>query len=175
MLFTAVRRSLRVTVWTGGSLVLLLAAVGLAVIPVLGCGCDYTARAQVTEGMNLAAAPKAAISEFIRAERRAPANLAEAGFSLAANSIQGKYVSAVDIVDGRIDITYGNEAHPEIAGRMLSLTPYLNATDAGNEDIFWRCGLGDRPAAPAVAFAPYRPGTIPTRHLPGSCRPRRSP
>jgi type IV pilus assembly protein PilA len=57
------------------------------------------------------------------------------------------------VTNGRIDITYGNEANAAIAGKVLSLTPYEMGQTGS---IAWRCGnspapQGMQPLGPPMA------------------------
>jgi hypothetical protein len=72
-----------------------------------------------------------------------------------ATDTKGKYVASVNIVNGRVDVTFGNDAHVEIFGETLYLTPY----QSGSGSIVWRCG-----------FAPAPTPTIAERYLPSVCR-----
>jgi hypothetical protein len=92
---------------------------------------------------------------------------------LAADT-QGKFVASVNIVNGRVDVTFGNSAHTEIWGQTLSFTPYLSAAAGGS--FIWRCGNASAPPAPAselsgngVVAAHLLP-TVENRYLPSSCR-----
>src|SRR5690606_21991415 len=97
---------------------------------------DYTIRAQVSEGMNLAAAAKAAVAETYLNTGTAPATRTDAGMSANATDTEGKYVESVEVTDGQIIITYGNDAHANIASLQLVLTPYLST----DESVVWVCG-----------------------------------
>ena len=84
---------------------------------------------------------------------------------------QGKYVSQVDIDDGRVEITFGNDAHQDIQGGTVSFTPYV----APGGTIIWRCAGASAPAGAVlltgggVTTAHVDP-TIDPRYLPSSCR-----
>jgi type IV pilus assembly protein PilA len=52
---------------------------------------DYTIRAQVSEGLNLSAGAKAAVSEYFMDRGVLPLNNAEAGIATQANQIQGRW------------------------------------------------------------------------------------
>jgi hypothetical protein len=84
---------------------------------------------------------------------------------------RGKYVGGVDVVDGRIDVTFGNDAHAEIFGRTISFTPYVS----GQSSIVWRCGAAVAPAGAALSgggvTAVHQAPTVAVRYLPGACRP----
>jgi uncharacterized membrane protein YhaH (DUF805 family)/Tfp pilus assembly major pilin PilA len=132
---------------------------------------DYTIRAQVSEGLNLAAAAKAAVGETYFRTREAAVDRGAAGMSPAATDTRGKYVESVDVAGGTILITYGGEANSTIAGRILGLQPYVTSGTA----LVWRCGAGRVPqdAVAIDAGAPSAAGStdIDTRHLPSACRP----
>jgi uncharacterized membrane protein YhaH (DUF805 family)/Tfp pilus assembly major pilin PilA len=132
---------------------------------------DYTIRAQVSEGLNLAAAPKVAVAESFERLDAAPADRTQAGLSADARDTSGKYVESIDVVDGMILITYGSSANSMIAGKVLAMQPYVSS----NKDVVWRCGEG---AAPSGAVAMDGGGStasiatdIDPRHLPSACRP----
>ncbi|HET8696560.1 MAG TPA: pilin, partial [Gammaproteobacteria bacterium] len=103
---------------------------------------DYTVRVQVTEGMMLAERVQSAVAEAIAASGAAPESLEAAG--LPPDRIEGKYVDSVDITGGRIDVRYGNDASVQLAGRVLSLTPY-EVAQGGGSVVAWRCGLAPEP------------------------------
>jgi len=157
-------------------LMIVVAIIGILAAIAIPAYQDYTIRAQVSEGLTLAAAAKAAVSESFSNTGAAPATRTEAGMSANAIDTQGKYVSSVDVANGAIVITYGNEANAVISTRTLSLTPY-ESTDLS---VVWQCGNAPVPAAPsallgttgALNVAVVGPTTIPeNKYLPSSCRP----
>lgn len=149
-------------------MMIVIAIVGIVAAVAIPSYQDYTIRSQVSEGINLASAAQAAVAETWLYRGTAPANRAAAGLSAVATNTQGRYVSQLDIVDGEIVITYGNDANAtSLAGQTLVLTPHLNAEDS----IVWQCGL----APPTIAnpmSANTNPGgtTIAPQHLPAACR-----
>jgi type IV pilus assembly protein PilA len=170
MQFTVVGKRSRLLLRIGGVMVALSLVWVFLLVPVLGCGCGYTPRAQVSEGLNLAAAAKAAVAETFLRTNRMPRDGEEAGMMPDSADTHGRFVSSVVVVDGRIDISYGNEAGEDIAGHILSLTPYGDAADDGDWVVVWRCGYAEMPRESALALAAYRPGNIPIRALPSACR-----
>ena len=146
----------------------LLAAIGIAAYQ------TFTVRSQVLEGINLAANAKTPVVDAFLNLGQAPINRAQAGLSPNATDTVGNYVASVDIVNGRVDITYGNRAHGEIFGRTLSLTPYESA----DLSVVWRCGnalqlagLSTMGTAGGGVAAAYQAATMDNRYLPSSCRP----
>ena len=100
---------------------------------------DYVIRSQVSEGSSLADGTKTAVAEFVNNYGRFAAANASYGLSLPT-SIVGKYVTQVDVGgtnDGRIEVTFGNQAHTAIATGLLVFSPI---THAGS--IEWTCDTG---------------------------------
>jgi type IV pilus assembly protein PilA len=128
----------------------------------------FTVRSQVSEGIEFAAAAKAPIVDAYTNGGVAPANRAATGLSPQPTDARGSYVSAVDIVNGRIDVTFGGPlAHQDIVGAGLSISPYETA----NRVIVWRCGNApEPPGTPLAGGAPHLPPTLDIRYLPAACR-----
>jgi type IV pilus assembly protein PilA len=131
---------------------------------------DYTVRAQVTEGLNLAAEAKAAVSEAILRQGEVPSDRRNAGLSPNATDSSGQYVLSVAVHNGRIDITYGNRANARIANHVLSLTPYLERQGESEQHVLWRCAYAPVPASATHEISEYDAGTVEPKYLPRSCR-----
>ena len=55
--------------------------------------------------------------------------------SVDETDTRGRFVASVNIVDGRVDVQFGNEAHAEIMNDTVSFTPYMSAGGS----FVWRC------------------------------------
>ncbi len=158
-------------------LMIVVAIIGILAAIAIPAYQDYTIRSQVSEGLNLAAAAKAAVAEDFLNEGEAPTDRTDAGMSPLATDTSGKYVQSVAINNGVITITYGNEANNQItqAGQnTLTLTPYESA----DLSVVWRCGSAPVPAGTQLlgtsgggVAAVETPPTVPDRYLPSACRP----
>ena len=124
-------------------LMIVVAIIGILASLAIGAYQNYTVRAQVSEGHSLAAKATTPIVETFLQTGQAPANRLEAGLSADPTDTQGNYVSSVDIINGRIEITYGNRASKQIDTLTMSLTPYETA----DFSVIWRCGNSVQPTS----------------------------
>ncbi len=129
-------------------LMIVVAIIGILAAIAIPAYQDYTIRAQVSEGLNLAGGAKAAVSEYTMDRGTFPTTNLLAGIA-QPGEITGKYVTLVTVASGVVTVTYGNEAHALLATNTLALTP---TTNAGS--VEWDCAGG--------GIAP--------RHLPAACR-----
>ena len=131
-------------------LMIVIAILGILLAIAIPAYQDYTVRAKVSEGINLAASAKLGVSEYVQSEGTWPTTNAQAGL---AASITGNDVQSVVVgTDGSILITYASPT--QIASSTLMLSPY---TTAGS--TIWTCG--DHSGGSSVE----------ERFRPSSCRP----
>jgi len=113
-------------------LMIVIAILGILMAIAIPAYQDYTVRAKVSEGMNLAGAAKLAVAETKSSTGAFPDSNGEAGI-VGAASITGNNVSGVEVGDsGVITITYSGNA--ALQGKTLVLDP---AYDGGS--VVWAC------------------------------------
>jgi type IV pilus assembly protein PilA len=145
-------------------LMIVIAIIGILASLAISAYQTYTVRMQITEGLNMADGAKVPIVDAYTNSGTAPADRIAAGMSPNATDTKGNYVSAVEVTNGRVDITFGGpRAHQAIFGRILSVTPY--------ETNVWRCGNAAQPAGVLLqGGGPHQFPTVEARYLPSACR-----
>jgi len=150
-------------------LMIVVAIIGILAAIAIPAYQDYTIRAQVTEGLNLASAVKAGVSETFANTGAWPLDNAAAGGSNAPNLPSGKYVTSVTVTTGTIQIAYGKQANSVINTMQVGLQPMIST----NNDVIWVCGYHAPPAGainPASGAAPAPTNTLLPKYLPQNCR-----
>jgi Tfp pilus assembly major pilin PilA len=130
---------------------------------------DYTTRAQVTEGLNLAGAAKAAITEAYTNTGEWPKDNASAGLP---EQISGKYVESVQVVGSGLIITF-RDAEP-VSNPLRGKDLYLVAGLSSNGDVAWQCGSKTMRAGIEPAQFNFETsgggGSVAQKHRPVECR-----
>ena len=149
-------------------LMIVVAIIGILASLAVSAYQTYTVRAQIAEGINMAAAAKVPIADAYTNDGVAPADRVAAGMTAAPTDTRGNYVSQVDVSNGRVDVTFGGpRAHTDIVNETISLTPYETA---GNT-LIWRCGFAGAPSGNLLNGGdPHLDPTVNTRYLPTTCR-----
>ena len=132
-------------------LMIVVAIIGILAAIAIPAYQDYTIRAQVSEGINLSAGAKAAVTEYFQDVGELPTTNALAGVA-SADDISGNYVESVTVgADGVITVLFSSGANPDIDGDTITLVP--DTTNPGS--VTWECQKG---------------ADMENRHVPASCR-----
>jgi type IV pilus assembly protein PilA len=157
-------------------LMIVVAIIGILAAIAIPAYQNYTIRAQVTEGLNLADGFKTSVSEFYAQNGVFPTSTttvstaASPTVMFVQGASTGKYVKSVGVAAGSITVTYSNQApqvaNKQIEGATLSLTPYLSS----NNDIVWICGTVTQPTSTTKdASVTAGATTVSAQYLPGAC------
>ena len=121
---------------------------------------DYTIRAQVVEGLNLAADVKRRVADYRAANGSWPEQA-----DLGPGGLTGKYVSSIEVESGSVVITYGVAANSNIAGQRVVMLPGVMP----DGEVVWACAGNSLPQDARPGDGPY--GTdVAGKYLPASCR-----
>ena len=141
-------------------LMIVVAIIGILAAIAIPAYQNYTIRAQITEGLNLADGWKTAIAEYYANTGGWPDQTNLAG----TNTSTSKYISEVTVSGGTIKITYGNQVNTKVSGSVLAVTPWTNQ----NNDIIWVCGTAATPASVSSGGAVVTTNVSP-QYLPSAC------
>ncbi len=147
-------------------LMIVVAIIGILAAIAIPAYQDYLIRSQVSEGLTMASAAKAGVSEFYANKGDWPADNSDAGLG-DPSTIQGKYVESIQIAGGGIQVTFGNEANAaKLAGETVGLTPGASV----NGDVIWQCGGSTDLTGWSSDVGTATSTTLVGKYLPSSCR-----
>ena len=130
-------------------LMIVVAIIGILAAIAIPMYQRYVIRAQISEGLELAAGAKAAVSEYYMHHGSWPSDNTEAALA-AGTDIRGTYTEHVVVEDNVIEIRFGYEANSAIDNGTVTLT-----ADDNDGSVSWSC-------TNATIVQP--------RHLPAACR-----
>jgi len=155
-------------------LMIVVAIIGILAAIAIPAYQDYTIRAQVTEGLNLADAVKVAVADYYTQKGVFPAagltTLSTAnglGFTAVTT---GKYSTVDVLANGVIQATFaGAQVNAKLAAagsNIVGIAPGISA----NGDLVWQCGRSPAPTLTGGTAPAANGTTTPAKWLPASCK-----
>lgn len=150
-------------------LMIVVAIVGILAAIAIPAYLNYTTRAQVVEGLNLASSVKASMGETYAERGTWPSTASAAGLD---DTSAGKYVDSLEVRDGVIVITYGRQSNDTITAdgaNVLALAPGVGPSG----EVLWACG--EAPVDDLAEEVEWQGDaaeltTVAEKFLPASCR-----
>jgi type IV pilus assembly protein PilA len=150
---------------------LVVAIIGILAAVALPAYQDYTVRARIAEGLDLGRAAAQNVAAYHDRWGVLPEDNAAAGLP-GPEQLQGAWVSAIEIRQGVVRVSFDMPGLGPPAGERLLLLRPVQAPDQPTSPLIWLCqnrAPPERLALPPLRMEDGAP-LLPDRLLPGSCR-----
>lgn len=147
-------------------MMVVLGIVAILALMMIPAAIDRIVRNQIAEALPLAEVATKPIDTAWRLLRVLPPDNASLGLPVP-EKVVSNYISALAVHNGAVHLSFGNRAHRQIQGKVLSLRPAIVA-DAPVVPIAWVCGYAAAPGNMTVQGENRT--NVPAGYLPAQCR-----
>lgn len=152
--------------FTAIEMMVVIAVIGILAMIAIPSSMGKIIKEQVNAAMPLADVAKTPIAASWAALKVLPANNKEAGLP-APDLVVSNFVSALEVKDGVINMTFGNKAHAQLKGKILSFRPAV-IEESQVVPVAWVCGNAKAPEKMVVKGD--NKTTVPVAYLPFLCK-----
>jgi len=143
--------------------VAIIAILAMVAIP---SSMDKIIKEQVNAAMPLADIAKTTIAASWSAMKILTPSNKEAGLP-TPDKVVSNFISSLEVKDGVINMTFGNKAHSNLKGKVLSLRPAV-IEESQIVPVAWVCGNAKAPDK--MVLKGENKTTVPENYLPFLCR-----
>ena len=147
-------------------MVVVIAIIGILAAIALPSVYENAIRKQVKEGMTLADLGKQGVNSYYTLSGEMAQNNEKAGIP-EAKKIVSNYISELNVTDGAVTLTFGNNTNRQLTGKRLTIRPAV-VKDAPQVPIAWVCAF--KPVPKGMTESGPNLTDIPLSWLPYECR-----
>ena len=147
-------------------MMVVVAIIGILAMVAIPSSMGRIIKEQLLAAIPLSDAAKEPIAAQWKALKTLPVDNTEAGLP-TPDKVVSNFISKLEVANGVIHMTFGNKAHAQLKGKILSIRPAV-ITESNAVPIAWVCGNAKAPDKMTVMGSNNT--NIEEKYLPFACR-----